>query len=219
MAGLDKFFVVLLALIIGTGIVLSRIDESIFRNYFVVEDGIIEYATAVFLLAISIVSFYRLRTLAAGKRIWFFVTTGFFALIFFFGAGEEISWGQRIFGFETSEFFLEHNYQGETNLHNLMVGETKINKLIFGQLLTLVLTTFFVFIPLLAKWKPQIINLFDYFYVPFPRFYQSATFFVGGFAILLVDSTKKGELNEICLSVLLFLVIYNPLNNIYRASQ
>ena len=41
------------------------------------------------------------------------------ALIFIFGAGEEISWGQRIFNVESSEYFLENNAQGETNLHNM----------------------------------------------------------------------------------------------------
>ena len=33
----------------------------------------------------------------------------------------------------------ENNAQKETNLHNMMVGETKINKLIFSQLLTVIL--------------------------------------------------------------------------------
>ena len=32
--------------------------------------------------------------------------------------GEEISWGQRIFGWESTGVFVEHNYQNETNAHN-----------------------------------------------------------------------------------------------------
>ena len=32
---------------------------------------------------------------------------------------EEISWGQRILGTESPEFFLTHNIQQETNLHNV----------------------------------------------------------------------------------------------------
>lgn len=32
--------------------------------------------------------------------------------------GEEISWGQRIFNWDSSGVFIEHNYQNETNLHN-----------------------------------------------------------------------------------------------------
>ena len=34
-------------------------------------------------------------------------------------AGEEISWGQRVFGWETSEAFAAINEQQETNLHNI----------------------------------------------------------------------------------------------------
>ena len=45
------------------------------------------------------------------------------ALLFFFGAGEEISWGQRIFGFETPESLAQVNKQDELNLHNLSVLE------------------------------------------------------------------------------------------------
>jgi tetratricopeptide (TPR) repeat protein len=35
---------------------------------------------------------------------------------------EEISWGQRLIGFESPAFFAERNVQGETNLHNLVTG-------------------------------------------------------------------------------------------------
>ena len=45
------------------------------------------------------------------------------AFLFFFGAGEEISWGQRIFGFKTPEGLAEVNKQDELNLHNLSVME------------------------------------------------------------------------------------------------
>ena len=53
-------------------------------------------------------------------------------LFFMFGAGEEISWGQRLFEIESSGFFDENNAQGEMNLHNLFVNDTKINKLEFS---------------------------------------------------------------------------------------
>ena len=33
---------------------------------------------------------------------------------------EEISWGQRIFDIQTPDFFMKHNIQRETNLHNLL---------------------------------------------------------------------------------------------------
>jgi hypothetical protein len=45
------------------------------------------------------------------------------AALFFFGAGEEISWGQRILGFETPDSISQVNRQEEFNLHNLSAWE------------------------------------------------------------------------------------------------
>jgi hypothetical protein len=39
--------------------------------------------------------------------------------LFFVCAGEEISWGQRLIGWQTPEWLASENAQGETNLHNL----------------------------------------------------------------------------------------------------
>jgi hypothetical protein len=41
----------------------------------------------------------------------------------FVSFGEEISWGQRIFGWGTPEFLGELNAQNETNLHNLWFSQ------------------------------------------------------------------------------------------------
>lgn len=45
------------------------------------------------------------------------------ALLFFFGAGEEISWGQRIFGIAEPAALAQTNVQGELNIHNLAIFE------------------------------------------------------------------------------------------------
>ena len=44
-------------------------------------------------------------------------------LLFLFGAGEEISWGQRILGFQTPQPLSQVNKQEEFNLHNLSAWE------------------------------------------------------------------------------------------------
>lgn len=54
---------------------------------------------------------------------------GFFALAafgLFFVAGEEISWGQRLFGWEPTELIDEINYQDEYTLHNLHFFQHKV---------------------------------------------------------------------------------------------
>lgn len=78
------------------------------------EDGIFEYLTALFFLSTSITfgwMYYRNR-----KMLFLLM-----ALILFVGCGEEISWGQRLFGFGTPDILKEHNVQGETTLHNIEI--------------------------------------------------------------------------------------------------
>lgn len=50
---------------------------------------------------------------------WFFVLL---AAASFYVVMEEISWGQRLFGFDTPEFFRDNSYQDEVNIHNLLTG-------------------------------------------------------------------------------------------------
>jgi len=82
------------------------------------EDGPIEYLTFIVYIIAFIVSILVANSLKKFKKkraaILFFI----FALVFIFVAIEEISWGQRIFGFETSGIFLEST-QGELNIHDL----------------------------------------------------------------------------------------------------
>ena len=55
-----------------------------------------------------------------GSRFRFFFAA--LALACFYVAGEEISWGQRLFNIPTPDFFRAHNLQQETNLHNFVTG-------------------------------------------------------------------------------------------------
>lgn len=82
------------------------------------EDGPAEYLSAVFLFVGSFVmllsSFSYFIRKQYSLTVLFLIGAGLFFVI----GMEEISWMQRIVGRESSEFFLVHNMQGETNLHN-----------------------------------------------------------------------------------------------------
>jgi len=84
------------------------------------EDGVIEYAQFLFFVATSIIWLFIAITTRNGLVFIKWVSAALF-LGFLFAAGEEISWGQRIFGFDTPEI-LHANSQGEANLHNLDSG-------------------------------------------------------------------------------------------------
>lgn len=92
------------------------------------EDGPVEEATVVFFLVAcaGFVQVWMLRGGRAsrdkegdGRRMAFLVL----AALMFLCAGEELSWGQRIFGWETPPGWSAANAQAETNLHNLALIE------------------------------------------------------------------------------------------------
>lgn len=95
-------------------------------EYLTLEDGIVENLSALFYFMAScvcILLFFKSKSaekiyFLKKRRNYFYLALGLF---FFVCAGEEISWGQRIFGIATTEWLADHNLQGETNLHNLKV--------------------------------------------------------------------------------------------------
>lgn len=78
------------------------------------EDGAIEWLTMFFYLIAAGLFFFMGRK-PGFERIWYWG----FGLLFFVIAGEEISWGQRVFGVATPEALQDANVQQEMNLHNL----------------------------------------------------------------------------------------------------
>lgn len=86
-----------------------------------VEDGVVEWLTAIFLLLGSLVMARHIWQLkqASDRKSLLVILSVLLAIALFVFAGEEISWGQRIFEIQTGEFMQEYNWQGETNIHNL----------------------------------------------------------------------------------------------------
>lgn len=106
-------------------LVLPYVFHSAFDGagfYFDKESGAVENITAV-LLAAAI--FFVARTLwqvqvasAVAFKAATFVWLALFGLGCVYFLGEEISWGQHLFGWATPDSWMEINDQGETNLHN-----------------------------------------------------------------------------------------------------
>jgi hypothetical protein len=109
------------------------------------EDGIVETASALLFLFCSIVSLATLPLVknALNRKVVLIL----FAIGFFLCFGEEISWGQRIFSFQTPEFMSEVNVQNEVNLHN-MFG------VLSDHLFLVAIFTYGVVLPLLQRLHP-----------------------------------------------------------------
>jgi hypothetical protein len=185
---------------------------NFFENVYVKEDGTVEYATAFMLFSISLLQLYRFFTLRKFKSLFWKLGVFGFVLMFFFGAGEEISWGQRIFGLESTQYFIENNAQKEMNLHNIVAGGTKINKLIFSQLLTVTLVIYLLILPILYRRLGHLKNLMATFAVPLVRWHHSIAFIIASAAMFAIPSSKKWELYELAFGVIFFLIFLNPHN-------
>lgn len=97
------------------------------------EDGFFEMLTAIFFFIASISFFYLYFKDRLGNNFYILKTKKniFFLLLgilFLFGSGEEISWGQRIFNIETPQALKEINTQKELNIHNIAIFHGDIEK-------------------------------------------------------------------------------------------
>ena len=87
------------------------------------EDSILEWASFWSFFIAGIIYLKRgLRSTDILKSWWVWGL----AIFCLFVAMEEISWGQRVLGYQPPEYFLEENYQQEFNIHNII--ETDLRK-------------------------------------------------------------------------------------------
>lgn len=183
-----------------------------FANHWMIrEDGMLESITALALLAASLLCGYRCWTLRHCRPKSFVLCTAAAAGVLFFGMGEEISWGQRIFDIQTPEFFLANNVQNETNLHNLEIGGVRINKLIFGKILAVVIGAYLL-LPLWYQHSRPTRQLLNRLAIPVPRLHQILAILA---VVLLVETSgasKRGEIKEFALSCTFLLIMLNPRN-------
>jgi hypothetical protein len=210
--------------IIAVALVLSYGIYALFDPGTVIslgmEDGPFEDMTALFFFVAFLVfsaSFFKYRS-------WFFL---FLSLIFLFGFGEEISWGQRLIGFDTPPVIEENNVLGEFNLHNIEVfnSENFNNSRKHGleKLLTinfqykLFWLTYGVLLPFAVRKIPRIASLLRKGRVPVPPLSIGIFFLINWltFRILLSFILPPGETDKFydtageimeCISALLFML-------------
>ncbi|MEZ4364397.1 MAG: hypothetical protein R3B48_29750 [Kofleriaceae bacterium] len=117
------------------------------------EDGPIEWATfAAFVLAAGVL-LVSVRKRGSGR--WFQAACVLLALFCVTVAGEEISWGQRLFGFKPPEVFLDRNFQQEFNVHNVLMHEGGLGfKLQSKHLVMAIALSFGLLWPALVRLRP-----------------------------------------------------------------
>ena len=172
---------------------LTGFDE--FGGFLIKEDGLLE--TCSFFIWVGLAVVFVGYGLALKKSTFKLCVYLFVALGAFFVAMEEISWGQRVFDIETPKAMQEMNLQKEINLHNLKVGEVRVNR-ILTRVGSLILIAYFFIVPWLYQRKTKFITgLVDYFkaplielkYAPIVAVYAVITY-------VFVAHDRHGELME-----------------------
>ena len=211
---MERILRILIYLIV-LGIVLAGASfyfANEFYHKMVAEDGFFENLTAIILLVISLLFFIRLvKTWRTRNRYWILLNV-IIILGTFFGFGEEISWGQRIFSIESGEFFSQHNLQNETNLHNLKIGDVKINKLIFSQGFVVIFGFYFLFSLLLYRKWAYFNRIVDLWGVQIPKLIHSIVLLACIAFITQIPDSRLWELWEALFVVILLLVFLEPYN-------
>lgn len=125
---LSVFCLILYPLLTTGFFVIGFFDRDGLYKWLLREDGPVEWGTAVMIILAGVFALgiaWRLKRL--GRRGWLVIAVAMIAAILFLAGMEEVSYGQRLFGWESSEFFMEHSDQQETNLHN--VAQTHLKNL------------------------------------------------------------------------------------------
>jgi hypothetical protein len=86
---------------------------------FIQEDGLVEYLQSFFYLLTAALGAMIANRFLKNRQKGLAAIYLLFSLALIFIAGEEISWGQRIFNLDNPDFFTQHNTQKEINFHNL----------------------------------------------------------------------------------------------------
>jgi hypothetical protein len=209
---IDRMLMALIAATLLASVVIALLDPTYFQTVFAAEDRLVENATALFLLIAGCVLVRNALGLHRRGQWRAMALTVVYAALFFFASGEEISWGQRIFGWQSSEFFTRNNYQGETNLHNLMIGDLRLARAVFGGPLTVAILLYLVVLPLLYPRVRAIRTLADRLAAPLPGVRHAGFAVLGSVIIGLLDVPRKWEVYELVFAILATSVFLVPQN-------
>ena len=196
------FIAPVMILVLLVGIYLSNVHPG-YLDYYLKEDYYLEWWAFLTLASTSLMTMIvgHQRRIKYNEPFWSVATAGtlLVALVFFFGAGEEVSWLQRIRGVESGELFRVHNKQAETNLHNMVINGVSINKLVFGKLLTLAIVIHNIVLPIMALKNKKWQNLVERFglFLPSPKLVAIYLIVVIGVSLRLVEHERFREIMEL----------------------
>lgn len=153
---LSPLWWLVLPLVLAAGLSLAaHAAPGFYKHWVIGEHGLLELGQLALVLAACLVALRTLFLPALRTRPPLIAWVGLAALSTLYIAGEEASWGQHFFAWETPAFWSAMNDQGETNLHNISSWLDQKPRLLLeaGVILGGIV------IPLAALWRPRIRRL------------------------------------------------------------
>ncbi|MCC2957437.1 hypothetical protein LK542_17610 [Massilia sp. IC2-477] len=167
--------------------------------HILIEDGIVEWMQFLCFTVISMLlgfAFFE-RLKRADRGVLELLALGGLSLLCALAALEEISWFQRILNVQSSEYFLQNNRQGETNIHNLAVGDGSLHKNVLLKLIAIAGLTHNLILPLVARFKPGVRSWVEKLGLYLPPLSASIIYLVlVALSHALIEHPRKGELGE-----------------------
>ena len=195
-----------------TGVIISWINTPFFQNHYVNEDGLIEWLTVLGLIVGATVCFKRFWENRSTSNLLFKGATLGLGIALLFLAGEEISWGQRIFDLQSGEYFQKNNLQGELNIHNLQIGDVKVNKVVFSLMLFSVVALYLLLVPILYRTNKLSSRFIDNSGILVPKIFHIAGFAIFFLLTQVAIHNRKDELMEFAGVFMFLLILWYPLN-------
>lgn len=150
------------------------------------EDSFFEWLTALFYFTAGVL---LILTFKQNKNVYLVLL----ACVLLFGAGEEMSWGQRIFGFATPEEINKINVQHEFNIHNMVIFDGKkmeggpkqgLERFLEMDMLFKLFTIFWGFVlPLCVYHLSYVVKLTRKFKIPVPPVTVGVFFLISWFCL------------------------------------
>ncbi len=145
-----------LPLVLAAGLSMAgHAAPEVYARWVIGELGLLELGQLALMLAACLVALRTLFLPALRTRPLLATWVGLAALSTVYIAGEEASWGQHYFGWETPAYWSAVNDQGETNLHNISSWLDQKPRF----LLEAGVIMGGIAIPLAALWRPRIRRL------------------------------------------------------------
>lgn len=215
---LPLFLLILFFIVIAYSLVLVLPATQL--KAYAREDGLIENAGAIFYLLAAVTMIVTFLRRSSG-RFYFLLLAIFFLVCF----GEEITWGQRIIGWDTPKVLKAMNAQRETNIHNLWLfkssdqtGAQKNQIALFlhpGRLIALFWLAYCIILPLAEALFARVRRVLDYTRLPIPPLWVGllflAAYLTRKILILMADPSRGtqlalGELQESLYAAIFFIL-------------